>query len=448
MIFYNKLKHIAKLLENDLDEVLSVLSEDNIEMVFKGFTRRRRVYPIRTLLYLFLTQVASGCSLRDTIARGINQEVIPLTASPLTSAYSNARNRLDDEKLKTLFKTTGRQLEEQAKDRWMFQGRCVKVVDGTSFTLPDTPQNQSEYPQPSEQKDGCGFPLMCASVMIGLESGAIIDAETTGGTGYERPMFRKLWRSLECGDIVLGDGLYGSYAEIAKLSKRGVDGVFERGNKKFHREDCIRIGENEWLYRWKCPAGHYKWVKRSELPDSIAVRVIKFTLSNDGYKSKPVIIYTTLLDSDKYPKEDIIEMYRRRWEMELRLRDIKTTMKLEMLSCKTPARCRGELWMGILLYNLVRMIMLDVAIKHKICMSRLSFAGSLCRVIEASMGQLGLIDPHMAYRVLTRHIAEDIIPYRPFRVEPRKLKRRSKSYGSLTKPREIVRQLIKISHST
>ncbi|MCG7852318.1 MAG: IS4 family transposase [Methanosarcinaceae archaeon] len=447
MIFYNIIKQISKFMANNLEDVISIISRETVEMIFDGFTQRRRKFHIHPLLQVFVMQIASGGSCRQAIARGINQGLLPIGTSPKTTAYINARSRIPEEQLKEFFVTTGKMLEEEAREQWVFENRQVKVVDGTTFTLHDTEQNQAEYSQPSGQKEGCGFPMMCASILMGLESGAIIDAATVAGTGYEHPLFRILWRSLNKGDIVLGDALYGSYAELVKLREMEVDGLFRSGTKKFKVQNAKRIGENEWLYEWHCPPSPGKWVKRNELPDSITVRVIRFNGGHKGCRGKQVTIYTTLLDQDKYPSEDLMKLYYRRWGIEVAFDDIKTTMGLEMLSCKTPSGCRKELWAGLLLYNLIRIIMLDASIRHKISVFRLSFAGTLHKFIETCMGRLVATDPYLAYIVLVRSIIEDPLQYRPGRVEPRKLKRRPKRYSLMAQPREIERQLIKIGYT-
>ena len=297
------------------------------------------------------------------------------------------------------------------------------------------------------QKKGCGFPVMNMCVLMGLESGGIIDVETIAGTGYEHPLFRLLWRSLEKGDIILGDALYGSYAEVALLQIMGVDCVFRKGTKKFKREDAVELDNGDWLYHWKRPVSPGKWIDSDELPESIVVRVIHAVINRKGFRSKNVTIYTTLLDTDEYTRDDLLELYRRRWDIELRFRDIKTTMGFEMLRSKCPSACRRELWAGILLYNLIRTIMLDAALQYKVCMARLSFKGAIDRFAEMMSGLYIHLDPWQAYQLLIRNIALDINPDRPFRIEPRKLKQRPKNYRLLNIPRKLERKLIEIGYT-
>ena len=297
------------------------------------------------------------------------------------------------------------------------------------------------------QKKGCGFPVMNMCVLMGLESGGIIDVETIAGTGYEHPLFRLLWRSLEKGDIILGDALYGSYAEVALLQIMGVDCVFRKGTKKFKHEDAVELDNGDWLYHWKRPVSPGKWIDSDELPESIVVRVIHAVINRKGFRSKNVTIYTTLLDTDEYTRDDLLELYRRRWDIELRFRDIKTTMGFEMLRSKCPSACRRELWAGILLYNLIRTIMLDAALQYKVCMARLSFKGAIDRFAEMMSGLYIHLDPWQAYQLLIRNIALDINPDRPFRIEPRKLKQRPKNYRLLNIPRKLERKLIEIGYT-
>lgn len=337
MTFYTILNQIRKVKETNITSVVESVSGDTIEGLFGSIRQRKRVYHALPLIQLYLTQVAERSTDKNVVAKGINQGWLPITTSPRASSYCTAKSGLPEDAIKELAMRTGRSVEQCAKERWMFAGRVVKVVDGTSVQLPDTPSNQRKYPQPVAQKAGCGFPVMNMCVLMGLESGGIIDVETTAGTGHEHPMFRKLWRSLNRGDIVLGDACYGSYAEVALLSKMGVDGVFRKGTKKFEFENCVKLDDGDSLYLWKRPSSPGKWIDPHELPELIFVRVIQVAVGRKGFRSRNITIYTTLLDTDKYTASDLCELYMRRWDIELRFRDIKTTMGFEILRSKTPA---------------------------------------------------------------------------------------------------------------
>lgn len=437
MSFYWIHEHIRKLRSDFLGSVITHLSRSALEKAFEGFSIRHRVYHTWPLFQTFLSQVASGAGCREAVEHAINQGWLPIHTSPKTSAYCNARSRLPESPLKDIAFSSGALLEREMGDAGMFLGRKVKVIDGSSVQLPDTEQNQREYPQPNQQKPGCGFPVMYFSALMGLGSGAILDAETSGGGGYERALFRILWRSLEAGDIVLGDAGYGSYAEVAMLKQRGVDTVFRKGARRLNTRKAIRLGKDDWLVTWHRPSTPGDWVTPEELPEMMVIRAVRFRHKVKGFRSREVILYTTLLDPERYPKAKLIELYRQRWEMELRLRDIKTYMGLELLRCKTPEGCRKELWMGLLAYNLIRTVMADAAIKHKVNLARISFAGTAQRLEAFSAGYIARLDPCAAYKLLIQHIATDLLPYRPNRVEPRKRKRRPKNYRLLNKPRKL-----------
>lgn len=443
MIFYNKLDQITKFMSDQLEDVLSVLDEDMILSSFTTSSHRRSKYHILILLRVFMMQIACGDSCRQAVYRAKSQGVLPPDSSTKTAAYCNARNRMPEDKVRELFIATGSALHKTRREQWLFEDRQVKVIDGTDFRLPDTTQNQAEYPQPSSQKPGCGFPKMNAVVLMDLETGAVIDAETVAGTGYEHPVFRSLWRSLNKDDLVLGDALYGSFAEIVKLREMAVDGLFRGGTKKFKKEDLVPLGDGEWLYVWRCPPQPGEWVKREEMPDAIVVRVIRFMAGQKGARKKEITLYTTLIDTAKYPKEKLINLYYRRWEIELTFKNIKTTMGLETLRCKSPEACRKELWVGLLIYNLMRTLMLDAAIKHKTSVLRLSFAGTVQKFVETCRGIIFFVNPELGYEILIRSIADDTVPDRPGRSEPRKVKRRHNKYSIMTKSRELERKLLK-----
>ncbi|MDP2721501.1 MAG: IS4 family transposase [Bacteroidales bacterium] len=440
MIFYNKINQISKFKTQKLPDVLSLLDEDMILSSFTTVDQRQRKYHILPLLHVFMMQVACQEPCRQAIFRGKCEGTLPPDTSIKTAAYCNARNRLPEDKVKGLFIATGEALWKAAREQWLFCDRHVKVVDATDFTLPDTCENQAEYPQPSGQKAGCGFPKMNVSVLMDLESGAFIDAETVAGTGYEHPLFRRLWRSLIGGDIVLGDGLYGSFAEIAELLKMGVDGLFRDGTKKFKDEDLTPLDDGEWLYVWHRPSLPGKWVSIEKLPETITVRVIRFEAGLKGFRKKQVTMYTTLMDTEKYPREKLINLYYRRWEIELAFKNIKTTMGLKTLRCKSPSACRKELWIGLLVYNFIRTIMLDASIRHKISVLRLSFAGTIQKLVETCHAFAFIQNPEFACEMLIRSIVDDVVPLRPGRFEPRKVKRRNNKYSYLTETRELERK--------
>jgi len=422
--------------------VLERVSEQAVREALAGFTTRRRVWEVWALVRTFLCQVAAGSSCREAIERAIQQGWVPRDSSPLSPAYCKARGRLPEAPLRELALGAGRALEEQARavDDW--PGRPVKVVDGTGLQLPDTPVNQKKYPQSSRQKPGCGFPVMYVCALMGLAGGAILDAVCGSGPGNERAQFRDLWRSLQKGDILLSDAGFGSFAEIWALLRRGVDSVVRLGRRRARAGRIERLGPQDWLVEWPRPVKVGEWIGLGSLPTTLVMRVIEFRVCRPGFRTKHVALATTLLDERDYPKEMLMTLYRRRWQMELRLRDIKTTMGLEELSCKSPTGCRKELWMALFAYNLIRTVMADAARRARLSIARISFAGTLERLRQfgAARGALSS-SPRDAYRLLLEHLAKDRLPLRPNRCEPRAVKRRPKNYQRLTAPRHVFREV-------
>ena len=440
MQFYWILVEVRNLQRGFLQSVLPLVERGAIEEVLAGFSTRKRVYHAWPLFVMFLCQVAGGESCRKEIAEAIGKGLIPLNTDEKTASYCNARKRLPEEPLRELAFKVGAALSEKARKSELFFGRRVKVVDGSSTQLPDTMANQAEYPQPGRQKEGCGIPVMYFSALMDLATGAIIKVATGAREGCERGLFRTFALSFEKSDVILGDALYMSFADIALLMKRNVDCVFRWNNRRHHRMNtAVRLGADDWLETWEKPMNTGDWIDPSELPDTITVRVVRFQCLIDGFRSKTIELVTTLTDPKLYPREKLMELYARRWEMELRLDDIKTTMKLGQLTCKTPDRCRKELWMGLLAYNLIRTVMFHAARKANIPLARISFAGTRDRIDAFSNSTYAIEDPKRIYNLLLTHVASDQVPSRPNRVEPRAVKRRWTRHSLLTVPRNSAR---------
>lgn len=441
MKFYSIITAIRKL-KREIPKVLkSKVGEERIREAFRGFTIRERKYHTSPLFQIFFNQVAMGISCSEAIIWGIGQGLLPLRTSPKTSAYCNAKTRLPEEPIFEIAKSVGVEIESHSHKNHRIFGRDVKVVDGTSVQLPDTESNQREYPQPDGQKPGCGQPHMKLCALMGLGTGAIIDCVVDAYTVNERTMFRRLWRSLDEGDIVLGDRGFGSYAEVALLLKMEVDFVFRQRQGSLKNKSCRKTGKDEWIVTWHRPSQLGNWIDKEELPERVEVRAIRFRTGIKGFRSKEIILFTSLTDRKKYPVKKLKELYYRRWEMELRIRDIKATMGMSLLKSKTPSGCRKELWMGLLAYNIVRGVMLDASLRGRLPVSRISFKFTLHCLDEFSEGWFADIDPQWAYLILLDFLIEAKVPDRPGRIEPRKRKkRRSNKYSLLTVPRKTARR--------
>lgn len=416
-------------------------SDERVRTALQGSGKRRRIYNPVTTFCIWLGQVLStDHSCRNALAHARSAGLVPAKTSVHTGAYCQARDRLDEASLRSIATGLGKTLSdsEKTEDRW--RGRRVVIPDGSSITLPDTPANQAAYPQSSQQKPGCGFPLMYLCTLISLASGGMLDFETGSSSDNELSLWRRLWRWLMQGDIVLGDGKYASYGDIALLRSKGVDTVARLRARKTDFGKGTIIALNDHIVQWIRPRKLPVWLKDKTLPETMLVRELRFRVEIPGFRPDLVILATTLLDSIEYPQADIAELFFRRWQVELRLRDIKTYLGMEALRTKTPARARKELWMFLAAYNVLHSLMNTAALKAQTAVTRISFQGCRQRLVAAAARNCSAGKFPSSYRKLIRDIAKDGVPYRPFRVEPRAIKRRKKGYDLINQPRIVLQQ--------
>jgi len=325
------------------------------------------------------------------------------------------------------------------EDLWC--GRPVKVVDGTGCSMPDTPANQKEYPQPSSQQKGCGFPALSLVGVFCLTTGAVLDVALGRVHTHDLTLFRWLRRVFEPGDVMLADRGFCSYAEIALLLKQCVDTVMRlhQGRaanaarpRAFHVKDRIQT--------WKRPAVCPKGLRKSDyrrLPKTLQVREVAYRVETPGFRTHAITLVTTLLDAERYSAQALAELYFDRWTVELDFAYIKTTMQMDVLRCKTPAMVRKEIWTHLLAYNIIRTLMWEAVVEHDVDPARVSFKGTLQRVTVLA-GPSPCATSHQAkhmWTVLLHGVATDLVPHRPDRAEPRVRKRRPKAYPLMTKPR-------------
>lgn len=402
--------------------------------------KRNRIYKPVVTWAIWLGQTLSLDHVcRTALAYARYAGLVPKKASVHTGGYCQARDRLQEEALHNLGVGLGVELikAEKVEDRW--HGRRVIIPDGSSVSLPDTKANQAVYPQPNTQAVGCGFPVMFLGTMMSLASGALLDFKTGPGNGNELSLWRQMWHLLEPGDIILGDGKYSAYADIALQRERGIDTVARFGKRHTDFRKGKIIGLKDHLVEWLRPKQLPAWLDGRSLPEKMTVRELRFQIEVPGCRSETVTIATTLLDAKAYPKEAIAELFFCRWQIELRLRDIKTLLNMDRLRTKTPKRVHKELWMYLTAYNLLRILMWNAADKSGKIVARISFQGCRQRFLAIAVCIYSGKKFKRLYQMLLDDIAHDINPYRPFRVEPRAQKRRMKQYDLMTQPREILR---------
>ena len=417
-----------------LDQVESLLPE-----------HRERLFPPTETLSMFLGQVMSAdrscqCAV-DTAA--INRLIGGLpSCSTHTGAYCQARKRLPLEMVSTLARYTGKMITSQVPDAWLWQGRSVRLVDGATVIMPDTEGNQAAYPQSQSQKPGLGFPICRMVSLICLASGAVLDTATgpcRGKGSDEQTLLRSILDTLAEGDILLGDALYATYFLLHALQKMGIDGVFEQHGARRLSTDFRhgqRVGARDHIINISKPKRKPDWMTQSEY--DLASETLEVRELRTGGK----ILVTTLLCPKLTSKADLKSLYKDRWHVELDLRNIKTTLGMEMLSCRTPEMVEKEIWVYLFAYNLIRLLMAQAAFLADTIPRQLSFKHTLQLWIAWQQNCGGSYDEDRLYGLFVL-IAQQKTGNRPGRIEPRVVKRRPKPFGLLTKPRDIAREEVR-----
>lgn len=425
-----------------------LLTEDRIEQAF-GSARwfwQGWVYPPAVTLWVFLSQCLSADhSCVDAVARLISWRLSrgQKACSAETGAYCTAREKIPEHACRELVRDTARQVERDAPDDWLWLGRRVRSVDGSTITMPDTRANQAEYPQPSHQRPGCGFPILRMVAMFSLSVGTVLDfaiSKYQGKRTGENSLFRTLHAQLQPRDVVLADRYFSGWFDIALLRERGVDVVSRQhcGRKTDFRTGQ-RLGRNDHLVRWRKPRACPEWMSRRQygsLPDTLTLREVRVVVPQKGFRTKSLIVVTTLLDAEAYPIDQLGALYRRRWQAELNLRSLKIVLQMDHLRCQTPHRVRNELAMHLVGYNLIRQLMATAAWQAGQEPWTISFKGTL-QILNNLL-------PVLATKVSTdtwcdavlRAVATHIVGNRPDRIEPRVKKRRPKTYLLMNKPRQ------------
>jgi hypothetical protein len=403
---------------------------------------RERLYPPTVTLSMFIKQVLEADGSCQKAVNGWAAQRAAEGLSPRsvrTGAYCKARQRLPTEMVIALTRETGNLLCDQANTGWRWRGRTVKLVDGTGISMPDTPDNQEQYPQSSNQAPGVGFPLARLVGVICLSTGAVVDAAMGPFQGKgrdEHALLRKIQSALCPGNVVLGDALYCSYWLIATLQADGIDGLFEQhGSRITDFRRGRRLGARDHVVSWKKPARPH-WMTPEEYaacPDELAVREFKI----DGR-----VLVTTMLDPRKTRKQDLSDLYLRRWHVELDFRNIKTTLGMDVLRCMTPKMIEKELWVNLLAYNLIRLLMAQAAIESGLQPRQLSFKHTVQIWTQWTLLSVGRSQDWQR-DILFKLIAQIRVGERSGRLEPRARKRRPKPYPWLKVPRKLARQQIR-----
>ena len=435
-----------QFLQGDRGLFSQVLGDQEIAAVVneRVAPHRERIYPPLDTLRLFVGQVLSadracqdvvGRRLSERIARGESVSALG------TSSYCDARQRLPITLPVMLGTLIGERLEAMTPSAWRWQSRSVKLFDGTTVTMPDTPSNQETYPQSGEQKPGLGFPIARIGALIGLSSGAMLGYQVAAckgrGTG-EQSLLMNLLDHLNAFDVLLADALLATWWIIQGVRSRGADVVMpQHGVRITDFTHGQRLGKNDHLVQWPRPPKP-KTMSAEEYasyPEFITMREVEV----NGR-----ILVTTLLDPMAVSAQSLGALYKMRWNIEVDFRTIKATLAMDVLRCKSQPMVDKEIAVYFLAYNLVRWVMAKAALLADVLPRALSFA-SAKRLLCAFADQLRRTSGEQVrimIATVTASIATLRLPNRPDRIEPRAKKRRPKNLPLLTVPRQVARDLI------
>lgn len=429
------------------DRALAFLNPQFIAQLAReaGFTWRNTPLALPKLIALFARQILCGNLSMPALARLAGSRFTP-------EAFCIARGKLSVVLLRGLLQ---RLCEMGAAKTSLWKGHRLWHLDGTGLSMPDAPSLQNHFGQSGMQKHGCGFPTAHVLCLFDAATGMLQDCIMAPLRTHDVARAHELHKYLAPGDVLIADRAFESFVHLAMLLRAGMHAIFpahqkrkidfrcKRRRRKRHgrarpsatvviydREVIRRCGKRDQIVRWRRPVACPAWMKLEEfeqLPLTIDVRELRREVVMDDGSRFTITLVTTLLDEHRYPPEELIEVLRGRWAVEVNLRHLKRTMNIHILRSKTPAGVERELWMCAIVYNAIRLVMLEAAQRQKVAVARVSFADALHWV---RYGELGGPLPDLA-----------IVPYRPNRIEPRLRKRRNDHYGMLTRPREMMRRV-------
>jgi Transposase DDE domain len=412
-----------------------------------GVTFRDRIFSPVTTIWGFLSQVLSDDhSCRDAVSRVLAHRAASglVPCSPNPASYCNARSRLPTAVLRTLAKNTAQQLQDGIPQAWKWNDRNVFIADGSHVSMPDTPENQKAYPQPVVQQEGIGFPLARLAVLLSLATGACHDlaiAPYAGkGTG-ETTLLRQMYDSLSPGDVVVADALFDNFFIACEFRQRGIELVA--------RVQAERVGSRTLESRpdgdvivWQRPNKPRGMTGEQyrRYPESLAMRHVSVDARDRNNRAEQFKVVTTILDAS-IGGGQIGELYERRWDGEVDIRSIKSTMKMDILRCKSPERVEKEIWAHLLAYNLLRTVMAVAAAENKVEPRQISFKGAK-QALSAFAPKLKAARPQQRVglvEAMLKAVGYHRVGGRPGRWEPRARKRRPKPTKRLNQPRHVAK---------
>jgi putative transposase len=448
---------LSSFLQADGLPFADVVSEEQIEQAFAAeqvsFGQEKdAVYTPAVTLWAFLSQILFKGEQRSCLAAvsRVCVLLVALSREPCaknSGAYCRARAKIPVAVVRRLAVEVAAAAEQRIPQDWLWRGRHVKLVDGTTLSMPDTAANQAAYPQPASQQPGLGFPLARLVLLFSLATAMISDLEIgpyLGKETGETALLRQMLPRLCPGDLLLADRYYCSYFLIALLVEHGVDFVVrlhQRRRCDFRRGQ--RLGLNDHLVEWLRPAKP-DWMDGQtyeRMPASIRVREVQVRVNQPGFRVDSLVVVTTLTDAESFSKDAIAELYHKRWLVELDIRALKITLGIDILRCKTPDMVRKEVWTAVLAYNLIRQTMLQGAEQEQVSPRELSFTHALDTVASSWTVVLVMIPGNQPtfMKAMLAGLSGQCVGDRPNRIEPRAIKRRPKPHDLLTQPRAEAR---------
>lgn len=435
----------------------SVLSAERIKRVFEKHGNLfgiGAIYSTTVMVWSFLGQVLRDkkeASCQAAVARvsEYRQQIGQSAPTSDTGDYCKARAKLSEDALHDLAIEIAGEMEQHADAQWLWKGLHAKLVDGFTFTMPDTEKNQAEYPSPATQTKGVGLPIARAAAILSLSTASVMDLALgpyLGKETGETALLRALLNSFQKGDVVVMDRYYCSFMMIALLLCQGVQvcaRIHHRRKTDFRRGR--RLGKYDHVVVWTRPP-RPNWIDDetyATIPETIEMREIRYNVVEKGMRTETLTVVTTMVDADTYTKEEIADLYGFRWNVELDIRSIKTSLNLCHVRCKSPEMVRKEMWATILGYNLIRTTAAAAALLHDKQPRQISFT-STCQYVLASwmLYACDLVPADQIEkrcRAKLKDIANCEVANRPGRIEPRVLKRRRHGYKLMQMPRAVLR---------
>lgn len=435
-----------------------VLTGEAIERTFAqhdGLFAQDDIFSTPLVLWAFLAQVLRGgkgaaCAAAVADIATYMQQTGGRVPSGDTGDYCRARSKLDLAALRGLVVEAAQQLQKGADPSWRWHGLDAKLIDGFTFTMPDTPENQQEFPQQKRQRPGAGFPIARACAVLSLATAAIQDlniAPYEGKETGESALLRGILEGLKPGEVAVFDRYFCSFMMLAILRQGGVDYCTRLHQlRAYDFRQGRRLGQDDHLVAWIRPQ-RPSWMSAEwyeQIPETMTLRELRFQVTVPGRRTETLIVVTSLTDPVAYPKADIAELYGFRWNAELDIRDIKQTLGLDHVRCKTPDMVRRELWVTLLGYNLIRKLIATAAAVHAKQPRQLGFTLA-CQTILSSWMLLATgacRDERKLWHLALKRIAANEVANRPGRIEPRMLKRRRQRYPLMHGPRWKLRQAL------